>query len=71
MEKAIDNLRTLLDGGEPGWIPFSLDAGALPGFTEFNIGHSIVSRALLDGMREAVAQMKALMRQHAPGEETR
>ena len=44
---------------------------ALCGFAEFNIGHSIVSRALLDGMREAVAQMKALIRQHAPGEETK
>jgi uroporphyrinogen decarboxylase len=29
-----ENLRTLLDGGSPPWIPFSLDIGAIPGFTE-------------------------------------
>jgi len=34
---------------------------ALPGFAEFNIGHSIVSRAIFVGMREAVRQMKALV----------
>jgi len=39
---------------------------AIPGFSEFNIGHSIVSRALLLGMREAVRQMKELITLHAP-----
>lgn len=34
---------------------------ALPGFAEFNIGHSIVSRAIFVGMREAVREMKALV----------
>ncbi|MBI4580867.1 MAG: pyridoxine 5'-phosphate synthase [Planctomycetes bacterium] len=34
---------------------------ALPGFAEFNIGHSIVSRAVFVGIREAVRQMKALL----------
>lgn len=29
-----DNLRVLLDGGSPRWIPFSLDVGATPGMTE-------------------------------------
>ncbi len=33
---------------------------AMP-FVEFNIGHSIVSRALFVGLREAVRQMKALI----------
>ena len=33
----------------------------LAGFAEFNIGHSIVSRAVFVGMREAVRQMKALV----------
>jgi uroporphyrinogen decarboxylase len=28
-----ENLRELLDGGEPQWIPFSLHVGAIPGFT--------------------------------------
>lgn len=31
---------------------------ALPGFAEFNIGHSIVSRAMFVGMRQAVREMK-------------
>jgi pyridoxine 5-phosphate synthase len=34
---------------------------ALSGFAEFNIGHSIVSRAVFVGMREAVREMKALI----------
>jgi len=34
---------------------------ALAGFTEFNIGHSIVSRAVFVGLREAVAEMKRLI----------
>lgn len=29
-----ENLRILLEGGSPQWIPFSLDVGATPGFTE-------------------------------------
>lgn len=39
---------------------------ALPGFDEFNIGHSIVSRAMFVGMREAVREMKRLLVRHAP-----
>lgn len=34
---------------------------AMAGFCEFNIGHSIVSRAIFVGMREAVAEMKRLL----------
>jgi pyridoxine 5-phosphate synthase len=34
---------------------------ALPGFSEFNIGHSIVARALFVGLREAVREMKSLV----------
>lgn len=34
---------------------------ALAGFAEFNIGHSIISRAVFVGLREAVRQMKALI----------
>jgi pyridoxine 5-phosphate synthase len=34
---------------------------ALPGVRELHIGHSIVSRAIFVGMREAVREMKALM----------
>jgi uroporphyrinogen decarboxylase len=31
--KPIDNLRCLLGGGKPAWIPFSVDVGAMPGFS--------------------------------------
>lgn len=34
---------------------------AMKGFTEFNIGHSIVSRAVFVSLREAVAEMKRLI----------
>ncbi len=39
---------------------------AIPGLCEFNIGHSIVSRAVLVGMREATAQMIALIEKYRP-----
>ncbi|MBD1399776.1 pyridoxine 5'-phosphate synthase [Pelovirga terrestris] len=35
---------------------------ALPGFEEFNIGHSIVARAALVGMERAVREMLALLK---------
>jgi pyridoxine 5-phosphate synthase len=38
---------------------------ALPGVRELHIGHSIVSRAVFVGLREAVGQMKALIREAA------
>jgi pyridoxine 5-phosphate synthase len=39
---------------------------AIHGFGEFNIGHSIVSRAVFVGMRRAVRQMVKLLRRYAP-----
>ncbi|MCP4248469.1 MAG: pyridoxine 5'-phosphate synthase [bacterium] len=44
---------------------------ALEGFSEFNIGHSIVSRSVFVGMRQAVRQMKDLLERHGPQETTR
>ncbi len=41
---------------------------AVHGFSEFNIGHSIVSRAMFVGIREAVRSMKQLLERHAPSE---
>ena len=38
---------------------------ALPGVRELHIGHAIVSRALFVGFREAVAEMKRLIREAA------
>jgi pyridoxine 5-phosphate synthase len=41
---------------------------ALPGIRELHIGHAIVSRAMFVGMREAVREMKRLIREGAaPG----
>ena len=41
---------------------------ALPGFSEFNIGHSIISRAVFVGIREAVREMKILLQRYRPRE---
>jgi pyridoxine 5-phosphate synthase len=38
-----------------------LPVAAMPGFGEFNIGHSIISRAIFVGIRQAVVEMKALI----------
>jgi pyridoxine 5-phosphate synthase len=38
----------------------------IPGVEELNIGHSIVSRAVLVGMERAVREMKAAMTEHYP-----
>ena len=38
---------------------------ALPGVRELHIGHAIVSRAIFVGMREAVREMKRLLREGA------
>lgn len=38
----------------------------LAGFSEFNIGHSIVSRAVFVGMRDAVREMKRLLERYGP-----
>ena len=35
---------------------------AIPGICEFNIGHSIIARAVLVGLERAVREMKALVR---------
>ena len=38
---------------------------ALPGVRELHIGHAIVSRAVFVGLREAVREMKSLIREAA------
>jgi pyridoxine 5-phosphate synthase len=42
----------------------------LAGFSEFNIGHSIVARAVFVGMRRAVQQMKQLLVCYGSGEKS-
>jgi pyridoxine 5-phosphate synthase len=39
---------------------------AIPGFSEFNIGHSIVARAMFIGMRAAVREMVELLFRYGP-----
>ena len=34
---------------------------SMPGFSEFNIGHSIIARSVFVGLRQAVREMKALL----------
>jgi len=43
------------------------DVAAVPEIEELNIGHSIVSRALFDGMEQAVREMKRLVGAVRPG----
>jgi pyridoxine 5-phosphate synthase len=38
---------------------------ALPGMRELHIGHAIIARSMFVGLREAVRQMKALIREGA------
>lgn len=38
---------------------------AIPGVSELNIGHAIISRAVFNGLQEAVREMKRLMREAA------
>jgi pyridoxine 5-phosphate synthase len=38
----------------------------IPGFAEFNIGHTIISRAVLVGLRQAVREMKELLIRYQP-----
>lgn len=68
IDEALDalraGLRTGLDAGlvvhaGHGLTYSNIDAiAALPGLSEFNIGHSIVSRAVFVGLRDATAEMK-------------
>lgn len=73
LRKGIDAGRALglaVHGGHGLTYRNIAPVAALPGFEEFNIGHSIVSRAVFVGMREAVCRMKALLDRHEPREAT-
>ncbi len=67
-------IETLVDALELGWnVGLTVHAGhgltyrnveplaAMGGFSEFNIGHSIVARATFVGLRAAVREMKELL----------
>ncbi len=70
----VAELERLMRALEVGWdVGLEVHAGhgltyrniepvaALGAFSEFNIGHSIVARSVLVGLREAVAEMKRLL----------
>jgi len=42
---------------------------AIPGFSEFNIGHSIIARAVFVGLRKAVREMVRLLERHGAREQ--
>lgn len=76
LDGAIARLRTGIEAGRRAGLDVHGGHGltyrnipgiaALAGFSEFNIGHSIVARAVFVGMREAVREMKRLLAQFSP-----
>ncbi len=75
---ALDDLKRAIDVGRRAGLEVHGGHGltyrnigpiaALAGFGEFNIGHSIVARAVFVGIREAVREMKRLIDAHASRE---
>ena len=69
--KALDDLAASVDAAFDNGLTVHAGHGltyrniesiaSMAGFSEFNIGHSIVARALFVGMREAVREMKRLI----------
>lgn len=69
--RALDDLAHCVDAGHDHGLIVHAGHGltyrniepiaAIAGFSEFNIGHSIVARSVFVGMREAVREMKRLM----------
>ncbi len=80
LEKAVSDLRSAIDLGHDlglevhgghGLTYRNIGAVAeMPGFSEFNIGHSIVARSIFVGLREAVREMKRLLELHTPPQPT-
>jgi pyridoxine 5-phosphate synthase len=80
IEAALDALRVSIAAGEARGLEMLGGHGltyrnigpiaALPGVAEFNIGHSIMARAMFVGVREAVREMIRLLEVHAPQGET-
>ncbi len=79
IEKKSAALRDLVDGVARGQVGGMVVHGGhgltyrnigpvarIDGFSEFNIGHSIVARAVLVGLRAAVQEMKALITRATP-----
>jgi pyridoxine 5-phosphate synthase len=76
VERALDALRDGIDVGRRCGLEVHGGHGltyrnigpvaSLPGFSEFNIGHSIIARAVFVGLREAVREMNELLIRFAP-----
>lgn len=73
IEAALERLAVAVDVGHEAGLVVHAGHGltyrnveavaGIAGFCEFNIGHSIVGRAMFVGMREAVREMKSLLTQ--------
>ena len=73
IRQAADAIRALgmrFNGGHALYYFNVQPVAALPGIRELHIGHAIVSRAVFVGMREAVREMKRLIREGADGART-
>lgn len=69
LEKAVHIAKGagLIVNGGHGLTYRNIEAVAkIPGFYEFNIGHSIIARAVFVGIREAVREMKELLLIYSP-----
>jgi len=77
-ERAMADLRAAIDTGRAAGMEVHGGHGltyrnigpiaSMRGFGEFNIGHSIVSRAVFVGIRIAVQEMKTLLERYKPRE---
>ncbi len=59
--KAAGEVRLVVHAGHGLTYRNVVPVAAIPGFKEFNIGHSIISRAVFVGLSQAVAEMKRLI----------
>lgn len=64
LAKAVDYARSLglvVNAGHGLHYENVQPVAAIPGINELNIGHSIIARAVIDGLSNAVSEMKSLM----------
>jgi len=55
------SLGLIVNGGHGLHYHNTADVAAIPGMNELNIGHAIVARALMTGLKEAVGEMRNLI----------
>ena len=55
------SLGLIVNGGHGLHYHNTADVAAIPGMNELNIGHAIIARALMTGIKEAVGEMRQLI----------